>query len=288
MIMDRVQWRDWAAIRCVAGACELIVGVSAGPRILSLRRNGGENLLYLDTTNFRVGEWRLHGGHRFTVAPEGAESYAPDNAPCDVMLDDSELRVAAAWGVNGMQRTIVIRAALDGDGFDIEHVLSNDGSNSWNGALWAITCVPNELGIFAPISDSRIHFWPGTDESCFSVGIDSLRAQAVGAPSKAGWHSRDAWIASCQSDATLVVHCPQPAPLEQCVDGGCNVEVFICPNYAELETLSGALTLAPGESASHLQRWRVLDRFPALPDRWLIAEQVGSNPKSVMAANHAR
>jgi hypothetical protein len=204
-----------------------------------------------------------------------------------VIWDDCELRVTAGNDANGMQRTIVISAAGDGAGFDVEHVLSNHGSSVWSGALWAITCVPPESRLLAPISDSRIRFWPATDESCFSIGIDSVRTHAAAAPSKAGWHSKDAWIASFQRDATVVVHCPEPASREECVDGGCNVEVFICPDYAELETLSGARSLAPGKSASHLQRWRVLDPFSALPDCMLIAERAGCNSSPVTAANHA-
>ena len=67
MIIERVRWKNWDTVRCVARECEMVIGVSAGPRILSLRRGAGSNLLYQDTTDFRVGDWRLHGGHRFNV-----------------------------------------------------------------------------------------------------------------------------------------------------------------------------------------------------------------------------
>src|SRR6185503_19966844 len=133
--------------------CEMIVGVSAGPRILSLRRDTGPNLLYHDTTDFRVGDWRLHGGHRFTIAPEGAETYAPDNAPCVVETREQELRVAAHPGRNGNRCVLVISAATDGAGFDLRHVLEDQGERPWRGALWGITCVPHAGSVVAPSSN---------------------------------------------------------------------------------------------------------------------------------------
>ena len=55
MKTECVRWKNWDAVRCFARECEMVVGVSAGPRILSLRRGAGPNLLYQDTTDFRVG-----------------------------------------------------------------------------------------------------------------------------------------------------------------------------------------------------------------------------------------
>ena len=65
MKTERMRWKNWDAVRCVAGDCEMVVGVSAGPRILSLRRGASANLLYHDTTlcsdmgSFHIGG-RLH------------------------------------------------------------------------------------------------------------------------------------------------------------------------------------------------------------------------------------
>ena len=53
----------------------MIAVTSFGPRLLSLRFAGGENLLYEDDSGFMVGAWRLQGGHRFTVAPEAEEQH---------------------------------------------------------------------------------------------------------------------------------------------------------------------------------------------------------------------
>jgi len=258
MKIERVRWKDWDAVRCIASECEMVVGVSAGLRILSLRRGDSPNLLYHDTTDFRVGDWRLHGGHRFTVAPEGGESYEPDNAPCVVETHEQELRVAAHPGKNGNRRVLVISAATDGAGFDLRHVLENHGERPWRGALWAITCVPHAGSVVAPLTQPRLRFWPGAEREHWQLATGHVAMTPNGARTKAGWHSDAGWLASLQRDATFVIHCPDAPPRDECVDGGCNLEVFSCADYVELETLSGIITLVPGERASHLQRWRLL------------------------------
>jgi hypothetical protein len=275
MKTERVRWQDWEAVCCVAGECEMVVGVSAGPRILSLRRGTSPNLLYHDTSDFRVGEWRLHGGHRFTVAPEGEGTYAPDNAPCAVETRGHELRVAAPPGGNGTQRVLVISSAADGAGFDVRHVLENHGERPWRGALWGITCVPHAATVVAPRPPAQLRFWPGSDGTHWQLASGHVAMTPNGARAKAGWHSDAGWLASLQRDATFVIHSPDSPPTRECVDEGCNLEVFNGADYVELETLSGLVTLAPGEQASHRQRWRLLP--PGFtPDDWqAIGEQAG-------------
>jgi len=258
MIAERVRWQEWDAVRLVARECEMLVGVSAGPRILSLRGGAGPNLLYSDATDFRVGDWRLYGGHRFTVAPEGAESYAPDNSPCAVEEGAHELGVIAPIGKDGLRRMLVIRPAVDGSGFDVQHVLENRGHRSWRGALWAITCVPSGGNVVAPRGPSEVRYWPGTDRAQWDDSSGHIVLNPGLERGKAGWHCEDGWIASLQPSATFVIHSPHAPARSNCVDEGCNLEVFTGPDYVELETLGGEVELAPGTNASHFQRWRLL------------------------------
>ena len=97
MKIEQTSYRHWPeAYRCTVGPLELVVVTSIGPRILSLRYDGGQNPLDEDTTDFGVGAWRLYGGHRLTVAPETPASYSPDNAPCAVELLGDRSRTAVA------------------------------------------------------------------------------------------------------------------------------------------------------------------------------------------------
>jgi hypothetical protein len=259
MKIEPVGYRHWSgAYRCTAGAAELVVVSEIGPRILSLHWRGSPNLLYEDGTNFGVGDWRLYGGHRFTVAPESHETYAPDNTACLVKVGDRQLQLTAPLAANGMQRTLIISAAQDGDGFDIRQVLENHSQQSWHGALWAITCVP-QPGVVAPCGDSDVRFWPGTNKSDWNCEPNYITSATCGIRGKIGWHNNPAWLASLQASATLVIHNPNPPTAMKCVDSGCNVEIFSCPEYLELETLGAEIVLAPGSHATHLQRWRLLE-----------------------------
>jgi hypothetical protein len=44
MKTEPVRWKDWEALRCTAGDAELVVGFTAGPRVLSLRWGGSPDI----------------------------------------------------------------------------------------------------------------------------------------------------------------------------------------------------------------------------------------------------
>ncbi len=287
MKITRVRWDGWDALRCVLGDHELVVGISAGPRILSLRRGGGPNLLYRDTTDFRVGEWRLHGGHRFTVGPEAERSYEPDSAPCAVEAVGRHVRIMAPPGGEGVQRIIDIGPAADGSGFDLAHRLVNRGPEDWTGALWAITCVPPTGLVVAACTDPRLRFWPDAARGPWTLGDGHVVLQPSGDRTKAGWYSERAWIASLQAAATLVVHCPDVCLACECGDGGCNVEAFACADYVELETLGAVVSVGPGRQATHRQRWRLLDPS-SNPGEWRTIGQLAGCDGAAPDLRYAR
>lgn len=281
MITERVRWQGWDALRCTAGEAELIVGISAGPRVLSLRRGGGPNLLALDPTDFRVGDWRLYGGHRFSLAPEGPQSYVPDNRPCLVTATGEEVRVSPPIEDSGLRRTLVLAPAADGVGFNLDHELRNHSSSAWTGALWAITCVPVSGPIVSPCRDGAVRFWPQSDPTPWTPHAESVVIVAKGTRGKAGWHSTPAWLASLQAEAALVVHAPDTSSPADCVDGGSNLEVFTCADYVELETLGPRVTVLPGRTVHHRQRWRVLPPIYAPRDWAALAQDAGCHKSSI-------
>ena len=251
------KWKNWDAVKCSVNQYELIVGISAGPRILSVRHDSGKNLLYEVDTDFRVGEWRMYGGHRFTVAPESDASYYPDNVPCDVKVTDSTLYISAKQRPDGTRLSIVISCTSGEEGFEIQHILENNGREEWSGALWAITCVPRSAQVFASCDTGDIHFWPGTDPAQWQRANNQMTVKPGDFRGKAGWYSEHPMLTAVQQQGTLVIDSTGLSIAEACVDNGCNTEVFVCADFAELETLSERIFVAPGESACHLQRWRL-------------------------------
>lgn len=265
MKIEATSYRQWPeAYRCTAGAMELLVVTSLGPRILSLRLDGGRNLLYEDNTDFRVGAWRLYGGHRFTIAPESDASYLPDNARCDARVEADRL-VVCAPSPDGLQRSLEIRASPDHPGFALRHLVRNAGPWLWLGAAWAITCVPPVGKVVVPRTAAAPRFWtpPGRHYADASSrqwrNLDShFLVEPNGERGKIGLASPDGWLAWLGPEATFVIHGPARDPQAPYPDDGCNVEVFTCAHYLELETLGPLTTLLPGEELVHEQHWRVI------------------------------
>ncbi|WP_346319207.1 hypothetical protein [Chitinophaga sp. YIM B06452] len=239
-------------VKLYAGNTEMVIGVSMGPRILSLRRNGGENLLYEDHTGFKVGEWKMYGGHRFTVAPETAASYYPDNSACEVSATGTGLLIRAPQRHDGIRLSMEITAS-PAEGFNIRHILENNGSSAWHGALWAITCVPRTANLLARCSFSKVDYWPGTAPENWKLAADLMVPLPGQHRGKTGWHEDAGWLAAIQPSGTLII-CNNDHGTEKVNN---NLEIFVCKDYAELETLGPQQTIAPGCSAGHLQQWHI-------------------------------
>lgn len=272
------------AWRCTAGRLELVVVTGFGPRILSLRSDGGRNLLYEDSTDFRVGAWRLYGGHRFTVAPESPASYLPDNAPCDVRIEDDRI-VIQAPSPDRLGRSLEIRATPDHLGFVLRHGLRNLDSGPWHGAVWAITCVPaaGKFVVSQPAAPPR--FWAVSGQIYADASSRQWRnvdgqfvIEPTGEKGKVGLNSPDGWLAWLGPEATFVIHGPAREVLATYPDDGCNLEVFTCADYLELETLGPLTMLLPGQELVHEQRWQVLPAVRTLAAWRSLAESAPRPP----------
>ena len=238
---------------------ELVITTSMGPRILSLKHKGGENLLYEDQTGFGVDEWCLYGGHRFTIAPETEKSYYPDNSPCKVGISDKRLRISAPVRKDGIRLSMEVSTSNSFEGFEILHHLENLGTTNWSGALWAITCIPRCFNIFASCKTDRIQYWPGANPENWDQSGGLITVRPGDFREKIGWFEAGGWLSASGGKSTLKIHNTGKAEAADCVDGGCNLEIFVCRHWTELETLGSVLNVPPGASATHLQYWELTD-----------------------------
>jgi len=229
-------------IKYKAGETELGIKIDAGPRIMSLTHRGGKNLLYEDHTHFKVGDWQMYGGHRFTIAPESEASYYPDNELCEVFKAAGELIIKAPARPDNIRLSIRISEAAEG-GFNVLHVLENTGTENWTGALWAVTCVPRTAEILASCTTPDIQYLPGTDETKWHHTGKYIMPAEGEHRGKVSWLQDKGWLSSGE----LVIHKKDEGSLE----------IFVCKDYAELETVSPLQTIAPGAKAQHLQHWRI-------------------------------
>ncbi|WP_153799018.1 hypothetical protein [Foetidibacter luteolus] len=241
------KWNSWQVVECLNGDMELIVGVSAGPRILSLAYRDSKNLLYEDNTGFSVGEWKLYGGHRFTVAPECDASYLPDNGPCRYSIDNGALTVS---NLRPDKLLLSMNISAHAGGVYINHQLENKNDKPWSGSLWAITCVPR-TALVEGYFDGTIHYLPGTQTGDWVM--DKWKA----VPANHNFRGK----ISCNTTKPVLTAAQLNGNLqidgEEHISGDSKMEIFACNNFIELETVSPEYRVKPGETKQHRQCWMV-------------------------------
>src|SRR3712207_2832694 len=78
---------------------EVLVTLDVGPRILSYKLSGGENVLRTFPNQMGKSDekgFQVRGGHRMWVAPEGEKTSPPDNSPVQFeFMEPNGVRAAA-------------------------------------------------------------------------------------------------------------------------------------------------------------------------------------------------
>lgn len=270
MKIEKIRYRDWnTAYRCVHNSVELTVVTEIGPRVLCFRHTDGDNILFEDTSGWANGDFKLYGGHRFTVAPETVDTYEADNAPCEVTSGEQSLRISCPVGRHKMQRILEIRPCPKCGGFELRHILRNVGDVLWQGAAWAITAVRPEGSIFVPWGlgtdqwrINKICYWArvGDFDRCVKSSLwrmtrDALIVEPNGEKSKIGVYSDRGWMALSLKDGTFIKHYDYASSESLYPDSGCNVEIYTCREFSEMETLGTSQIVYPGDESVHVECW---------------------------------
>lgn len=286
-------------LHCIAlsnGVLELLVAQDIGPRILSLRLVGRENLL-AELPEFvieRPGGESFHfwGGHRLWYAPESqAITYLPDNRPVEM--------VPLATGVQvnqppeegtGMQKSLLITLAEGKAEVVVEHTLTNGGARPRTCAPWAITQfkpggfailpqndAPNDPDGLLP--NRALALWPYTKmDSPFIhwgnrfIFVEATMTKADG-PLKIGWPNPAGWLAYLLGDILFVKQAAYQ-PDATYLDMGSSSECYARYDFLELETLGPRVVLEPGQSVSHQEVWQLFPNVSLPMDEDAVAAMV--------------
>ncbi len=259
------RWPD--CFRLANDSLELIVASSFGPRILSCRLPGGDNLFKV----FPPAPGRIRGGHRLWVAPEIAEvTWVDDTLPVRVeALPDGARLTGAREPASGLEKEIEIR--LSGASVTLTHRVTNHNAWPITYAPWALTqMAPGGIAFsgFPPrgehprdlLPSNPLVLWAYTDLSdprfTWMPRYFALRQDAAAAtPNKIGSFLARPWGAYLL-DRTLFVKWAEAKP-GQYPDLGCNFEVFTNAAMLELETLAPLEAAAPGATLEHVEHWAV-------------------------------
>jgi len=266
---------------------EMIVVTDIGPRIMSFRLGNGPNILYEDKTGFSVGDWQLYGGHRFATAPETTKTYEPDNQPCQAVVGGQLLRISGPPGCGAIQKIMEISHCRCCDGFKVRHILRNTGGMLWPAAPWAITCVKPIGRVVAQWGSgtgkwrtNMVRYWSqmGSCGTCansrqWQPGNDIFVVQPSGETGKIGLYTDQGWMALLAGELTFIKRFQPVVRQSLCPDGGCNIEIYTCSNYIEMETLGAFETICPDAEITHTECWKLsADVFE--PDQFKAVSQL--------------
>jgi hypothetical protein len=251
----------------------LLVAQSMGPRILSLRLNGGENLLaelpdaVLDCPG--SGKLHLYGGHRLWHTPEEpSRTYLPDGSPVEVtQLENGYLLTQDVEAKTGLQKSMRIQLVENAPQVIISHQLTNRGLWSVPCAPWAITqlkpggvaILPQTLDDTCVLPNRSLVLWPYTDPSTANMQWGKnyilLRARMT-SPFKVGFPNPRGWLAYWLN-GTLFVKRARYEAQSAYFDFGSSSECYCNDRFIELETLAPITNLKPGSSIEHVETWEL-------------------------------
>jgi hypothetical protein len=220
----------------------------------------------------------LRGGHRLWHSPEDiVRTYQPDDEPLTVAVLSKGVRLTQpVEPKTGLVKTMAIEV-LGERTIKLTHTLTNRGLWPVECAPWALTMLrPGGYGLL-PLPPKGSHAdgdllpnytlipWTYTDLSLpvwnlhrdFIV-IDVPKATT---PQKLGISHYPGWSAYW-NEGTTFVKFARVRPDVKYPDLGSAFETFTNGEMIELETLGAFGKLAPGESATHVEFWSVLDDLP--------------------------
>jgi len=273
--MQTIKFHDFDCILVENAAISLLVTQSVGPRIISLRFIGGDNL-FAELPDFVTERpdgklFHFYGGHRLWHAPEHMpRTYVPDDEPVEIVSTKSGLSVIQPIEVEtGIEKSLQISLVEDKPQVIVRHTLTNRRLWSLECAPWAITQL--RTGGVAILPQSRkqtdvlpnrsLALWPYTDLSSPQVYWGNryilVRAEMRN-PFKVGFPNPRGWLAYWL-DGMLFVKRAAFDPQAEYYDFSSSSECYCNSRFLELETLAPISKLAPGESVTHTETWELYE-----------------------------
>jgi hypothetical protein len=277
MTIEPIAFGGWPnCLRLANEHAELIVTLDVGPRVISYKVPGGENVMKVEAEELGgTGEpiFMPRGGHRFWLAPENERTYEPDNSPIEHEIVEPDIvrlinPAAEPWFI---RKELTLCLAPDTSTVAVEHRATNEGTDPATLATWALTVMePGGLEIIPQpalgkhprdlLPNRLLVPWPYTDMADerwrWGQQFITLRQTAHSPPTKLGLAHRENWVGYLMKNALFI---KTFAYEEGAIypDFGCNFETFTNAQMLEVETLSPLQILAPGESLAHTETWRL-------------------------------
>ena len=257
------------------GDIQIGIALDYGIRVRHLSIKGMENLYYQQPADLSDGfgtpdTWKLRGGHRLWLTPECEDSYYPDDAPVSYTLkDNGVLIVQDVEPPLGIQKTLEITFQEDGT-VHLLHNFYNRNDHPIVGASWGVNSLDGCGKIeFAYGGGKKGDFYPGCvlatwgattlADPRLKIAKDRIYAQHdanVTDYFKMGVYCPDGTAILESKGQRLTIGFAVPN-IRILPDQGCNFELYMHKCFLEMETLGTITNIAPGESASHWETWKL-------------------------------
>ena len=245
-----------------------MVTTSVGPRVLGLTGLEGNLMAVLPDAGLELHDgdrFAFIGGHRLWAAPEIPEvTYQPDDRPCAATEVEGGVRVEAPTDGAGLAKAISVRPAEGG--WTVDHEIRNASSHPVTVAAWAITqlrpggraTLPLPPRGSGPQADRSLVLWPYTDLADPRVHLErravTLRSEPGGPALKLGiapgYGALTYRIGGQVFEKRIDID-----PAATYADRGAALQVYLCDDFCELETLGPLRSLEPGEIVTHREHW---------------------------------
>jgi hypothetical protein len=271
---------------------ELLIPQSIGPRVLSLKF-GGSNNLFAELPNFSTVRpdrqpYHFYGGHRLWLTPEEPMfSYGLDDQPVEISETPNGLLVKKpVEPETAVEKSLLFALDADQPKLTVTHKLVNRGTASIEYSAWAITqfrtggvaILPQSVTPTQLLPNRSLSLWPYTDlaSSSLTIGKECLFLNAqMDTPFKVGYPNPRGWLAYWL-DGVLFVKRAGYDPTARYSDFGCSSECYCNNQFIELETLAPLNSLKPGEAVTHVETWELFADIPAPVSEEIIQQIVAS------------
>lgn len=251
---------------------DVVIGIPLdyGIRIAYLSYKGSDNLFFeqpRDMTALTTADgWRIYGGHRLWIAPEGKHLYHPDNDPISYEITEDKiiLRQKKDPRIN-VEKTMEIEFLSD-NSLKILHRIKNAGPEKRGFSVWPITCVaPNGIQHIplryaesgpAPLHKISTWYYTSLGDSRASYTRTGITLKHAVAESlyKIGIGHPVCPITYTNKGVTFEKSF-EICPDMEYPDGNVSYETYMCDHMVEMESLSPFYTVEPGDCAEHTEIW---------------------------------
>lgn len=257
---------------------EMEVTVEVGPRIISLKKNGGENIMFLDINdeiNKDVSEvygknemWHIYGGHRIWVSPEDLATYYPDNEKVEYSICGNSVIFTNPIKKGNLDRTLEIKY-LSENTLDVIMKVKNNGKDEQKLSIWALTVlkcggkltIPLEQKDTGLLANRNFVYWSYSDYNDPRVAIDNEKLTMLSNPNvdkafKLGFYKEEikATYEILNTIFTKEITAEKDAEYP---DYNCNLETYTNKLIHEVETLGAFKSLSAGQESIHTEKWTI-------------------------------